>query len=645
VVTSDIGDSIGAGAISLKNVKQEPPEAVENAEFGRTTYGELSITTQTDGAWIIDVVGSGDGSLFTPGTVPTPQPPPLQELRYWYKPDSSAVAGSTRLVPTAGTVTNGWTASENHRICLSMAAFAPVGGVAHDPEPPTVVNAAATNITSNSARLNGEVTDDGYEDPTVMIYWGESDGGTDPNSGVWDHIELLGTQNSTFFEDIISLSPETTYYFRAYAYNSAGGDWADSTASFATTAVPLAPTVVNAAATNISYNSARLNGEVTDTGGEDPTVKIYWGTSDGGTDPNLGVWDHTELLAAQNSTFFDDISSLSESTTYYFRTYAENSGGSDWADSTASFDTIDTPIIDVKINFQPIGSAVPSGYLVDSGTTYGDRGNGYSYGWDGDNFETRQRTHADQRYATINHMQKSGDDTWEIAVPNGTYDVDVVFGDPDYADQVNHMNVEGVLLNDPDGEDNFDEHFDVRVIVSDGKLTVAPNLSSPNIAVNAKICYLDINSYIAANSAPSWTSDPTDKADAIEDKPYVGSLSGDATDPNVGDVLEYSYVSGPAWLSIAANGDLSGTPTQNEVGGNSWTVSVTDGLSTPVEATVNITVLEIYDGENGLEDLAKISRLWLQTACGYCQGSDLNYDGDVGIDDLRIMAERWLSAP
>ncbi len=76
-----------------------------------------------------------------------------------------------------------------------------------------------------------------------------------------------------------------------------------------------------------------------------------------------------------------------------------------------------------------------------------------------------------------------------------------------------------------------------------------------------------------------------------------------------------------------------------------WTVSVTDGLSTPVEATVNITVLEIYDGENGLEDLAKISSLWLQTACGYCQGSDLNYDGDVGIDDLRIMAERWLSVP
>ncbi|RKY07597.1 MAG: hypothetical protein DRP66_06355, partial [Planctomycetota bacterium] len=375
VVTTDIGDSIGAGAVSLENVKQAPPEAVEKEGLGRgNTYISKSITTLTDGAWIIDVAGSGTGCVLSPDD--------SQELKYWYKPDSSTVAGSTRVVPTAGTVANGWTADDDHRMSLSMAAFAPVE-TAIGSTPPTVVNAAAANITSNSARLNGEVTDNGDEDPTVMIYWGVSDGGTDPNVGVWDHIELLGTQNSTFFEDISSLSPETTYYFRAYAYNSAGGDWADSTASFAT----------------------------------------------------------------------------------------------------------------------------------------------------------------------------------------------------------------------------------------------------------------------MANTPPVWTADPTDKADAIEDKPYVGSLSGAATDPDVGDVLEYSYVSGPAWLSIAENGDLSGTPTQNEVGGNSWTVSVTDGLSTPVEATVNITVLEIYDGENGLEDLAKISSLWLQTACGYCQGSDLDYDGDVGIDDLRIMGERWLSVP
>ena len=101
----------------------------------------------------------------------------------------------------------------------------------------------------------------------------------------------------------------------------------------------------------------------------------------------------------------------------------------------------------IYINFQPAASPVPAGYLADGGDNYGDRGNGYSYGWDGDNFEVRDRNiDPDQRYDTLNHFQKSGTDSWEIELPNGTYDVDVVFGDPGYTDQVNDMNVEGIML-------------------------------------------------------------------------------------------------------------------------------------------------------------------------------------------------------
>ncbi|OGZ18125.1 MAG: hypothetical protein A2Z78_01355 [Candidatus Nealsonbacteria bacterium RBG_13_36_15] len=100
--------------------------------------------------------------------------------------------------------------------------------------PPNVTNRdGATNITYSSARLNGEVTYNGGEDPTVHIYWGDNDGVM--TAGNWDHDEILGEKGGTFYKNIINLNPSTTYYYRVFAENSGGLDWADGTASFSTT--------------------------------------------------------------------------------------------------------------------------------------------------------------------------------------------------------------------------------------------------------------------------------------------------------------------------------------------------------------------------------------------------------------------------
>src|SRR5690606_5207423 len=98
------------------------------------------------------------------------------------------------------------------------------------------------------ARLNGTVLD-GQPPPSIRIYWGLTDGGT--TFGAWSRTNLLGVQNGSFSTEIVGLTPSTTYYYRAFATNSAGADWADSSAVFATTS-----------ATNYFVNDSSLSGDL-----------------------------------------------------------------------------------------------------------------------------------------------------------------------------------------------------------------------------------------------------------------------------------------------------------------------------------------------------------------------------------------------
>jgi hypothetical protein len=84
-------------------------------------------------------------------------------------------------------------------------------------------------------------------------------------------------------------------------------------------------------------------------------------------------------------------------------------------------------------------------------------------------------------------MQRSSNRVWEIALPEGVYSVHLVMGDPSFTDTVNTIDIEGTIVNDPDGADNFDE-YTVVVTVSDGNLTIQPAAD----ASNAKVCYVDI---------------------------------------------------------------------------------------------------------------------------------------------------------
>ena len=94
----------------------------------------------------------------------------------------------------------------------------------------------------------------------------------------------------------------------------------------------------------------------------------------------------------------------------------------------------------------------------------------------------------------------------------------------------------------------------------------------------------------SGNEPPSFTSDPIGKSNAQENETYSGSIAADALDPDPSDVLTFAKVSGPAWLTVGADGALSGTPGTSDVGANSRTMQVGDGRGFLDQAVLNITV-------------------------------------------------------
>ncbi len=97
-------------------------------------------------------------------------------------------------------------------------------------------------------------------------------------------------------------------------------------------------------------------------------------------------------------------------------------------------------------------------------------------------------------------------------------------------------------------------------------------------------------SFGKGNQPPVFHIDPFGEQDATTDQAYSATLADDATDPNPGDTLTFTKLSGPAWLNVAANGALSGTPGAADEGLNSFTVEVSDPAGEFDEADLQIQV-------------------------------------------------------
>lgn len=95
---------------------------------------------------------------------------------------------------------------------------------------------------------------------------------------------------------------------------------------------------------------------------------------------------------------------------------------------------------------------------------------------------------------------------------------------------------------------------------------------------------------LVPNWPPTFRLNPLTLPNANAGVTYFGNIATNASDLN-NDPLTFSKTSGPAWLNVALNGTLSGTPLSPDVGTSSFSVSVTDSGGLSSTATLYITVI------------------------------------------------------
>ncbi len=372
------------------------------------------------------------------------------------------------------------------------------------------------------------------------------------------------------------------YYYVVVAQVSGGDSGQSATASAAT--APAASTI-----NTVLFSASTLR--VSWTAGGQSSGYLLETSADGVTfNPLSGLAGN--VLSFTNS-------GLAPATSYFYRVQSTNGSGSSPYSNIASNRT---HAYGYNINIANGGNSsqntnpapVPPGYFADEGEIFGDRTNGFFYGWTtvgGTNLtrEARRRESAlspDVRYDTLNQMMRNPVNNpalgaiWEIELTNGFYEVHAVAGDAAAVDSTFQFNVEGVIspTSVPVGNNRWYE-FTTGVGVSDGRLTIR---SGP-LAINHKFCFIDI--YPAVPTLPTFLVQPT-PVTVEQSRPSMltATAQGSAN-------LIYQWYQNDVPVADATNASLSYAHTPLTAAGNYYLVATNYGGSA-TSSVVTLTVTQ-----------------------------------------------------
>jgi PKD repeat protein len=286
-----------------------------------------------------------------------------------------------------------------------------------------------------------------------VVYWGTT---SIHSAGFSGYEDCQAVGNITSFE-ITGLEPGQTYYFGVTARDLAGqeSNFSDEISYTVPDTSENQPPVASAKS-DVIVGLVPLSVNFDASGSKDPDGNIIsynW---------NFGDGESSDEIYPIHTYIQPGIYTVQLTVT-----------DSDEAIGTTTLEIVVTEEIpEVAINFQPSNAEVPEGFLPDSGHSYNEE---RGYGWNGRGklFTVDRNSYMspDQQHDTIIYIYPY--QQWEMAVPNGTYEVTVSIGDAKKRIYRQNVQAEGqaVFKNARVAKGCWIEET-VNIEVTDGRLTL-----------------------------------------------------------------------------------------------------------------------------------------------------------------------------
>jgi uncharacterized protein (TIGR02145 family) len=202
----------------------------------------------------------------------------------------------------------------------------------------TLTTSSVSSITPTSVSGGGNISSDGGAVVSArgLVY------ATTSNPTLSNTVLTIGSGTGSFSGTLTGLTPNTTYYVRAYATNSSGTAYG-SEQTFTTMVISYA-TLTTSSISSITPTSVSGGGNISSDGGTVASARglVYATTSN----PTLS---NTVLtIGSGEGSFSGTLTGLTPNSTYYVRAYATNSSGTAYGNEV-SFTTL-TTVTDIDGN-------------------------------------------------------------------------------------------------------------------------------------------------------------------------------------------------------------------------------------------------------------------------------------------------------